>query len=138
MKNHKFKILKILIFFLCVPIINTSILAMSAQMQSKPEAISAPKPAQIQSDSKAPVEAKVEAQKDSCRICLTEFEPENLDEKINKLNCSHIFHKPCIEQWYSKSGNITCPLCRSVNTEILEAFKAAVDTNDIEIGRAHV
>jgi ankyrin repeat protein len=76
-------------------------------------------------------ETKIEVAKDSCRICLTEFEPKNPDEKINKLKCSHIFHEPCINEWYSKSGNIICPLCRSVNAEIIEAFIAAVDNNEV-------
>jgi len=119
MKNNKFKNFKILILFLSAHTISSTISAMSIQNQ------------EIKHVSQTKIETKVEAQKDSCRICLTEFEPKNPDEKTNTLKCSHIFHEPCIEQWYSKSGNITCPLCRSVNTEILEAFITAVDNNEV-------
>lgn len=44
---------------------------------------------------------------DTCSICLYGYK-EN--EKLVKLNCSHIYHKECIFDWFKKSRN--CPLCR--------------------------
>ena len=50
-----------------------------------------------------------------CSICL---------EKLNKnkvyLNCSHYFHKDCINKW--KTRNNTCPICRTRITLIKEAL----------------
>lgn len=44
---------------------------------------------------------------DTCSICLYGYKE---DEKLVKLNCSHIYHKECIFDWFKKSRN--CPLCR--------------------------
>jgi len=44
---------------------------------------------------------------EKCPICLTEFADEEI---INKLNCSHLFHLPCISTWLSE--NDSCPTCR--------------------------
>ena len=38
---------------------------------------------------------------EKCPICLTEF---NDQEIINKLNCSHLFHLQCISTWLSVSS----------------------------------
>lgn len=45
---------------------------------------------------------------DICPIC---YDPltENNSECIQKWNCSHKFHRGCIEQW-----NKGCPLCRTI------------------------
>ena len=44
---------------------------------------------------------------EKCPICLTEFADEEI---INKLNCSHLFHLPCISTWLSEIDS--CPTCR--------------------------
>ena len=44
---------------------------------------------------------------DTCSICLYGYK---VDEKLVKLNCSHIYHRECIFDWFKKSRN--CPLCR--------------------------
>lgn len=44
---------------------------------------------------------------DTCSICLYGYKQ---DDKLVKLNCSHIYHKECIFDWFKKSRN--CPLCR--------------------------
>ena len=43
-----------------------------------------------------------------CSICLDHLEKENI---ILKLNCTHCFHKDCIEN-YLKNYNYKCPVCR--------------------------
>ena len=44
----------------------------------------------------------------NCVICFENFK---LNEKIIKLNCFHIFHKECIENWLNK--NNICPVCKN-------------------------
>lgn len=55
-----------------------------------------------------------------CIICLDEI--TNKEEYI-QLECNHIFHKLCIEQWTQRQHN--CPICRkniymSYNAEKIE------------------
>ena len=46
---------------------------------------------------------------DSCSICLDDFKT---GDDIKKLNCTHIFHKECLEPWLN-DNNRNCPMCRS-------------------------
>lgn len=46
---------------------------------------------------------------DSCSICLEEFKS---GDNIKKLNCTHIFHKECLEPWLN-DNNRNCPMCRT-------------------------
>lgn len=57
----------------------------------------------------------------NCSICLDELEDT---QKIKKLECNHLFHEKCIEEWAKVSGKTeecvmtwTCPICRENNTE---------------------
>ncbi|KAF2877466.1 hypothetical protein BDV95DRAFT_625343 [Massariosphaeria phaeospora] len=44
-----------------------------------------------------------------CLVCLCNFE---VDEEARRLiNCGHLFHKLCIDQWLT-TGRNSCPLCR--------------------------
>lgn len=45
-----------------------------------------------------------------CLICLTDY--ENGDQCRKLQNCSHAFHKECIDQWLT-TGRNTCPMCRA-------------------------
>jgi len=47
-----------------------------------------------------------ETRENTCCICLEEYK---MNEKICILNCSHEFHKKCLESWLYQSN--TCPLC---------------------------
>jgi hypothetical protein len=52
-------------------------------------------------------EAKVSGELE-CSICLTSFEA---GDKVRRLpNCSHTFHKSCIDLWLLRSAD--CPLCK--------------------------
>ena len=42
-----------------------------------------------------------------CSICLEMV----INETVYDLPCKHIFHKPCLQEWFKT--NSTCPLCRS-------------------------
>ena len=44
---------------------------------------------------------------DECIICLEKY---NMNDKIVRLNCSHIYHRDCIKSWFNKK--MTCPICR--------------------------
>jgi len=45
--------------------------------------------------------------KHQCSVCLENIKK---DEKITKLDCKHIFHTDCINEWISRDN--TCPCCR--------------------------
>lgn len=42
-----------------------------------------------------------------CRICLSQFEP---NETLRTLPCLHRFHRHCIDNWIQR--NAVCPVCR--------------------------
>ena len=46
---------------------------------------------------------------ETCTICRENFENNSI---VRKLNCNHIFHLNCIDQWLAKKK--TCPYCRKV------------------------
>ena len=41
-----------------------------------------------------------------CSICLEEM---NSNTKITALNCAHIYHEKCVNEWLRK--NRVCPIC---------------------------
>jgi hypothetical protein len=43
-----------------------------------------------------------------CFVCMNSFQPS---DKMVRLPCEHVFHRPCIYSWLTKYNN-TCPLCR--------------------------
>jgi hypothetical protein len=43
-----------------------------------------------------------------CSICLCEYEDDDL---VNHLQCDHIYHNECINQWFKT--NSKCPVCKS-------------------------
>ncbi|KAJ4711772.1 RING-H2 finger protein [Melia azedarach] len=46
-----------------------------------------------------------------CTVCLECIEKS---QEIRELgNCSHVFHRECLDRWVDES-QITCPLCRSM------------------------
>lgn len=47
----------------------------------------------------------------SCAVCLMNF---NKEDQVWKLsNCSHVFHRQCLDRWLRYDSRMTCPLCRS-------------------------
>lgn len=61
-----------------------------------------------------------------CTTCMETF---NLGEDVAKLNCDHIFHRPCIEPWLQR--NNTCPICRTqIDPNVWEPKIADVDELD--------
>ena len=45
-----------------------------------------------------------------CSICLEDFKS---GDNIKKLNCTHIFHKECLQPWFNDNNNRNCPMCRT-------------------------
>ncbi|KAK4871486.1 hypothetical protein RN001_015610 [Aquatica leii] len=52
--------------------------------------------------------SKEEDLTDKCVICVCHFD---LNDKMRTLNCSHKFHRFCIDEWLVESYN--CPVCRT-------------------------
>ncbi|XP_074378476.1 brassinosteroid-responsive RING protein 1-like [Apium graveolens] len=48
--------------------------------------------------------------KDHCAVCLNAMEAKQLTRELR--NCSHVFHKQCVDAWID-NNNVTCPLCRA-------------------------
>ncbi|XP_019429888.1 PREDICTED: E3 ubiquitin-protein ligase RHA1B-like [Lupinus angustifolius] len=47
---------------------------------------------------------------DNCAVCLNEF--EEVDEIRRLANCTHVFHRGCLDRWIEYDQK-TCPLCRT-------------------------
>ena len=43
----------------------------------------------------------------TCNICLEEF---SLGQEMRKLDCSHCFHKGCVDRWLATVAS--CPVCK--------------------------
>jgi hypothetical protein len=71
---------------------------------------------------------------EQCSICMENITPSN----TRVLDCSHSFHKRCIERW--KRTNRTCPMCRvpfdiptyriNVNIQCIHDGQVSVHTYD--------
>lgn len=48
---------------------------------------------------------------ENCAICIEDYE-ENDDIFILE-KCNHMFHKECIIEWMTSSGNTSCPVCNA-------------------------
>jgi hypothetical protein len=48
---------------------------------------------------------------DECSICIDNF---HTDDKIVHLECKHLFHSDCFEEYLDKyiNNKTSCPLCR--------------------------
>jgi len=61
----------------------------------------------------------------ACAICLA-----IIDKSATVLECSHQFHKSCINKWLCDTDGLSCPCCRQVPSlveGIYEARKRIVD-----------
>merc|ERR1712032_1527702 len=63
------------------------------------------KPTVFKFDDEAPQEEASE--EFICSVCLLGLEP---GEQVRTLPCGHVFHRPCVDRWFSRSNR--CPLCR--------------------------
>ena len=43
-----------------------------------------------------------------CIICLEQM---LVDHKVKILDCGHMYHYRCIDEWIKKKKEINCPLC---------------------------
>jgi len=46
-----------------------------------------------------------------CLICWNNYEKDDI---IRELPCRHIYHKKCIDKWFSMI-KIRCPMCRQIS-----------------------
>ncbi|KAL3830084.1 hypothetical protein ACJIZ3_018886 [Penstemon smallii] len=47
----------------------------------------------------------------SCAVCLNKLKKKTQVWELR--NCSHVFHKHCLEKWLAYDNRLTCPLCRA-------------------------
>lgn len=47
----------------------------------------------------------------TCSICLDNFQKGKYKRKMP--NCTHEFHKTCIDTWLYKDKKFSCPVCRT-------------------------
>ncbi|RZC49259.1 hypothetical protein C5167_017678 [Papaver somniferum] len=52
--------------------------------------------------------AEVNSEPVECSVCLSKFEEGVV---IRELQCSHFFHKECVDKWLQQDSP-TCPMCR--------------------------
>lgn len=62
-----------------------------------------------------------------CPICLS---PVRYTRASKKLECGHLYHGPCIDQWISAGGD-TCPTCRSHMRDVPK-YKVTVRVENTE------
>lgn len=48
---------------------------------------------------------------ETCVVCLSVMNPS--EKSLLGPNCQHQFHATCLEEWFIKSRNTNCPLCRA-------------------------
>ena len=76
---------------------------------------------------------------DKCPICLDVIDKE---DKTTTLNCSHIYHTICIDEWFKRVP--ICPLCKRlietkfrIYTQKIKCFRnyfmLCINTNNTEI-----
>jgi hypothetical protein len=47
-----------------------------------------------------------------CSVCLEDF--DNTKQICQLVQCTHLFHKTCIINWYNISNQLSCPYCRCI------------------------
>ena len=61
-----------------------------------------------------------------CSICLN---PVRHTRKSKQLDCGHLYHGQCIDEWIASGGN-TCPLCR--NEVNRPSFKMTITIENVQ------
>jgi len=51
------------------------------------------------------------AEETTCAVCLSDVQGK--DSVWELRNCSHVFHKGCLDTWLDHDEHLTCPLCRA-------------------------
>ena len=50
---------------------------------------------------------------DTRPVCMEDVNPDT-DANTHRLDCGHLFHSPCIIEWFQR-GHLSCPTCRADN-----------------------
>ena len=51
-----------------------------------------------------------------CSIC---YEDYLSDKVILQLNCEHIFHMECLNEWWKRINEKKCPYCKVINNNLV-------------------
>lgn len=63
---------------------------------------------------------KMASTQDPCMICLEDYDLDNPEEDISRLQCGHQIHTRCLTRWLIRTrfleedfdSGLTCPYCR--------------------------
>ena len=71
-----------------------------------------------------------------CSICLN---PVRVTRSSKQLECGHLYHSSCIEEWVSAGGD-TCPMCRNSMglTQRVPKYKVTIIIENTETGNTSV
>ena len=62
-----------------------------------------------------------------CAVCTEPLAAEDPGADVSTLPCLHVFHTPCIDTWFARQLQGTCPVCRSwsisAEREHVEAYR---------------
>ena len=50
---------------------------------------------------------------ETCSICLSSLVDLEMNDKVYRTNCNHMYHKQCIDGWIRSNNQLSfnCPLC---------------------------
>jgi len=59
-----------------------------------------------------------------CVICVTQLKEADQEAEMDSvaLRCGHVFHKPCLDDWFQRKQ--ICPTCQAIgrNEDMLKLF----------------
>ena len=65
---------------------------------------------------------------DECSICLN---PVRHTRSSKQLECGHLYHRSCVDQWISAGGD-TCPVCRNQMRDVVPKYRVTVRIENTE------
>ena len=68
---------------------------------------------------KRKVNSIIELEIDDDNFCSICYEDYLSDKVILQLNCEHIFHMECLNEWWKRINEKKCPYCKVINNNLV-------------------
>lgn len=68
---------------------------------------------------KRKVNSIIELKIDDDNFCSICYEDYLSDKVILQLNCEHIFHMECLNEWWKRINEKKCPYCKVINNNLV-------------------